>query len=236
MPPATKLPLPGTVSMKPLGLEVGVGALGGDDADASGRSPRHADRGKLGAPRRASPVQDEVLHLRGDLLVDGLAARVRDDDVHAAPAPAPAPASFRRLPRGARASRRPAALGWRVAASRFAPGVGGHVPRFLPWSRRARFPLPPPGLRSARRTLKGSASFVYIPDMHTIISCGEAVKRNFFTNRRLDCNIVLHYSGRKKGGRLWNPRWASGRAEASVTTPSSPPVCRRRSRNRETLF
>ena len=62
-----------------LRFQLGVGALRRDDADAqiAGQRP---DGGQL-LPFAQLTRQDEGLHLRDDLVVDGLVARIRDDDV-----------------------------------------------------------------------------------------------------------------------------------------------------------
>ena len=62
-----------------LELQLGVRALGRDDADAQ-VAGQCSDGGQL-LPFAQLTRQDEGLHLRDDLVVDGLVARIRDDDV-----------------------------------------------------------------------------------------------------------------------------------------------------------
>lgn len=65
---------------KPELLQVGVGALGGDDAHAK-IARECTDAGEFGS-RSERARKDLSFDLRGYLLIDGLVARIGQDDVH----------------------------------------------------------------------------------------------------------------------------------------------------------
>ena len=78
VPGQDEVALAGNVGQEAFGDEVGVGAGGGDDADAqvTGQSP---DRGQHLVGLHLAG-QDRVPDLLGDLLVDGNSCRVGQDD------------------------------------------------------------------------------------------------------------------------------------------------------------
>ena len=97
--PATKAALAGDRGNKPLPLQLLIGPLGGDHADAQllGQQPH----GGQGVALLQLPADDQGLHLFGDLLVNGLSALVADDNVQIGTSFPGARAPFPRgVPRG----------------------------------------------------------------------------------------------------------------------------------------
>ena len=78
-----KAPLARHSGEKALPLQLLIGPLGGDDGNAQllGQQP-HGGQGL--ALLQLSP-ENEALHLPGDLVIDGYAAGIADDDVHGTP-------------------------------------------------------------------------------------------------------------------------------------------------------